>query len=65
MMKIDPDLTVNEIIKRYPKSLPVLNALAIDTCCGGEDPISVAASAVNVPLETIVTAIAEASHADA
>jgi len=65
MMKIDPDLTVNEIIKRYPKALPVLNAFAIDTCCGGEDPIAAAATAANVPLETIVSAIAETIHADA
>ena len=59
-MKIDAGLTVNEVIKRFPAALPVLNAFAIDTCCGGEESIGVAAANVNVPLETIVTAIGEA-----
>jgi regulator of cell morphogenesis and NO signaling len=61
-MKIDSKLSVNEIIKRYPAALPVLNAFAIDTCCGGEEPIAVAAASANVPVETIVAAIAEATR---
>ena len=63
-MTIESNLSVNEIIKRYPKALPVLNAFAIDTCCGGEEPIAVAAEIANVPLETVVAAIVEASRED-
>ena len=62
-LEIDSDLTVNEIIKRYPASLPVLNDFAIDTCCGGEEPLSVAAVHAIVPLEQIIAAIAEATRA--
>ena len=61
-MKINSDLTVNEIIRRYPASLPVLNSFAIDTCCGGEEPLSRAVAAVNVPLDRVVAAIAEATR---
>jgi regulator of cell morphogenesis and NO signaling len=60
-MKVDSDLSVNEIIKQYPRALPVLNSFGIDTCCGGEDPISVAAENANVALETIIAAIEEAT----
>lgn len=64
-MKIEPDYTVNEIIKRYPAALPVMNAFGVDTCCGGEDPITVAAANANVPLEAIVARIIEESREDA
>ena len=63
--KINPDLSVNEIIRRYPTSLPVLNLFAIDTCCGGEEPLSLAAAAANVPVERILAAIVEATRASA
>jgi iron-sulfur cluster repair protein YtfE (RIC family) len=64
-MTIESDLTVNEIIKRYPRALRVLNSFAIDTCCGGEEPISVAAATADVPLETIVAAIVRATRESA
>jgi iron-sulfur cluster repair protein YtfE (RIC family) len=64
-MKIDSKISVNEIIKRYPNTLPVLNVYGIDTCCGGEASIAVAAANANVSLETIVAALAEASRENA
>ena len=38
---IRPEMTVNEIVQRYPKSLPVFKAFGIDTCCGGAQPLGV------------------------
>jgi iron-sulfur cluster repair protein YtfE (RIC family) len=60
--KIEPDLSVNEIIRRYPRALRVLNSFGVDTCCGGEDTLSHAAATANVPLERVVNAISEATH---
>jgi iron-sulfur cluster repair protein YtfE (RIC family) len=28
-------MPVNDVLRRYPASAPVLNAFAIDACCGG------------------------------
>jgi iron-sulfur cluster repair protein YtfE (RIC family) len=37
------DLTVNETIRRWPATVAVFNAFAIDACCGGAVPIRDAA----------------------
>lgn len=33
---IDPMATINELILTDPATIPVLNALGVDTCCGGD-----------------------------
>ena len=35
VIDITPDMTVNEIVQKFPRSLPVFKAFGIDTCCGG------------------------------
>ena len=35
VIDISWDMTVNEIVKKYPRSLAVFKAFGIDTCCGG------------------------------
>jgi iron-sulfur cluster repair protein YtfE (RIC family) len=52
--------TVNETIQRLPESLPILNSLGLDTCCGGGKTLSEAArshgideAALLASLETI------------
>jgi iron-sulfur cluster repair protein YtfE (RIC family) len=32
---LDPSLSVNEILRRHPEAVSVLNSHGIDTCCGG------------------------------
>lgn len=36
---IEPTLTINEIVHRYPVALGVLGEYGIDTCCGGGKPL--------------------------
>ena len=36
---IDCAQTVNEIVARYPETLPVFSAWGIDTCCGGQHAV--------------------------
>ena len=36
---LDCTQTVNEIIARFPDTLPVFSAWGIDTCCGGHHPV--------------------------
>jgi regulator of cell morphogenesis and NO signaling len=33
--RIDRALTINEIVARYPQTIPVFNRFGLDTCCGG------------------------------
>ena len=43
-MTIDPTLSVNELLRRYPEALPVLATAGIDSCCGGEQSLALAAA---------------------
>ena len=54
---IDPALPVNEIIRRWPATMRVLNAFGIDTCCGGAEPLSAAAAESNAPLDDLLLAL--------
>ena len=39
---ITKEMIVNDIIKRYPKTLAVFGKFKIDSCCGGGTSIEVA-----------------------
>jgi iron-sulfur cluster repair protein YtfE (RIC family) len=41
IIDIRPDMTVNEIVQKYPQALPVFKEFGIDTCCGGAQPLGV------------------------
>lgn len=45
MEGITPKTTVNEVLKRFPEAVKLLNALGLDTCCGGAEPLEEAAKA--------------------
>ena len=36
---LDCARTVNEIVARFPETLPVFSAWGIDTCCGGQHSV--------------------------
>lgn len=52
-MKLDPMLSVNELVLRYPAALPVLTAAGIDTCCGGGLTLMAAAQGRGLSLEQL------------
>lgn len=53
VVKLDPMLSVNELVLRYPAALPVLTAAGIDTCCGGDLPLMAAAQGRGLSLEQL------------
>lgn len=57
---VDAELSINEVLRRWPAALPALNALGIDTCCGGADSVSAAADRAGVSVASLVDAIARA-----
>jgi iron-sulfur cluster repair protein YtfE (RIC family) len=60
-MTTDASLSINEIIRRAPASIAVLNEYGIDTCCGGELSLRESAKEIGVAPEVILRAIAAAS----
>jgi len=59
-MTTDASLSINEIIRRVPASIAVLNEYGIDTCCGGEISLAESAKEIGVAPEDILRAITAA-----
>ena len=57
---IDPALSVNETLRRWPPAVAPLAAFGIDTCCGGAASLETAARDAGVPLDDLLAAIAAA-----
>ena len=58
---IDPQWSVNELLQRYPNSVRVLNALGVDTCCGGASSLVDAAAEVGLNTPALLAALADVS----
>ena len=61
---IDPALSVNDILRRWPAAVSALNAAGVDTCCGGADSLSVAAAQAEIPVADLIDAITSAITAE-
>jgi len=61
MSKIDENMSINDVIKSYPATLPVFNTFGIDSCCGGARTLARAARESGVDLEAMVKALNEAA----
>jgi iron-sulfur cluster repair protein YtfE (RIC family) len=57
---IDPTLTLNEIARRHPAALAVLNDHGLDTCCGGALPLAEAARRHGLDADALRTALERA-----
>ena len=58
---VDPALSVNETLRRWPAAVGPLNAFGIDTCCGGAASLEMAAVDAGVPIDTLLDAVARAA----
>ena len=55
-----PDMSVNDVLQRWPASVRALNALGVDTCCGGAASLEEAAADIGVPVFRLLDAIERA-----
>ena len=62
--RIDPALTVNEILRRFPEAVTVMNAFGIDSCCGGGIPLATVAERHQLDLTAIIAALETAVPAE-
>ena len=58
-MTIGPDLTVNDLLRCRPDVLSSLAAAGIDTCCGGEDSLALAASRAGFTFDQLLRRLEE------
>jgi iron-sulfur cluster repair protein YtfE (RIC family) len=49
--------TINELVARAPRVLPVLQRYGIDTCCGGALPLATVAERHGLDLAALVAAL--------
>jgi len=57
MSGISKEMTVNQVLKRYPKSVGVFTKFNIDACCGGNRSLEQAAKEDKAALEELMTAL--------
>ena len=47
---ITKEMTLADVVKEYPGTIPYLNEYRLDYCCGGHDPIEKIAKEKNIDL---------------
>lgn len=57
MTTIPDDMTVNEVIRRFPDTVAVFNDFNIDGCCGGAVPVREAAERDGADPEAVLAAL--------
>jgi regulator of cell morphogenesis and NO signaling len=60
METITRDMIINDVIKRFPKTIKVFNDYKVDSCCGGGAPIETTAKRDGVDIDGLLKALNEA-----
>jgi iron-sulfur cluster repair protein YtfE (RIC family) len=63
-IQLDRSMTINEIIARYPQTMPVFNEFGMDTCCGGGATVEEAAARDGLDADSVITALNKAAETD-
>ena len=59
---VTKEMVINDVIKRYPKTIAVFNQFKVDSCCGGGQPIEATATRDGVALEPLLEALNRAAQ---
>jgi len=62
MPGITKEMTVNQVLKLYPKSVGVFSKFNIDACCGGNRSLEQAAREDKAVLEDLMTALYQSAQ---
>ena len=60
MATITRDMTINDVIRKYPATIKVFNDFKVDSCCGGGASIETTARQDGVDVDALVRALNEA-----
>jgi iron-sulfur cluster repair protein YtfE (RIC family) len=58
--EITPEMSLNEIIRKYPNTMGVFNRFNVDSCCGGARSLKVVAVEDKLDLQEFIKALKEA-----
>lgn len=59
MAEITKDMTINQVIRKYPGTIGVFNRFNVDSCCGGSETLERAAARDHAPLDELLRALNE------
>ncbi|MCC7202397.1 MAG: DUF542 domain-containing protein [Nitrospirae bacterium] len=62
MTGITRDMTVNQVLKLYPKSVGVFSKFNIDACCGGNRSLEQAAKEDKASLDELMMALKQCTQ---
>jgi regulator of cell morphogenesis and NO signaling len=60
---ITKDMIINDVIKKYPKTITVFNNFKVDSCCGGGVSIEKTAGASGVDIDALLKALNKVASA--
>ncbi len=56
-MIITKDMIINDVIKKYPKTITVFSNFKVDSCCGGGVSIEKTAGVSGINLDALLQAL--------
>ncbi|MHB8173095.1 MAG: DUF542 domain-containing protein [Nitrospirota bacterium] len=59
--EITPEMSLNEIIRKYPNTMGVFNRFNVDSCCGGARSLKKVAEEDKLNLRELIDALREAA----
>lgn len=59
--RITGDMVINEVIQRYPWTLPVFHRLDVDSCCGGARTVVAMAREHGLELDAVLAELQAAA----
>lgn len=57
MDTITREMVINDVIKKFPRTIKVFNDFRVDSCCGGGAPIETTAKRDGIDVEALVKAL--------
>ncbi len=61
-ISITPDMSLNDVIRKYPTTIGVFNRFNIDSCCGGARSLRDMAAQDKVDIGVFMQALKEAAE---
>lgn len=63
-MIITKDMIINDVIRKYPKTITVFSKFKVDSCCGGGVSIEKTAGMSGVDIDSLLQALNKAALAE-
>ena len=62
LIEFDPNMTINDVVARFPVTMPILNRFGFDLCCGGGLSIAEATQRDGIDLESVLASLRAVLH---